>query len=775
MDTHIQKFGKFALACILAISMSLPANAFSSKADAAENVAVKTDAPAAVQQNLLDSTSAATTDAYDATQLNEVKAVDSLNAAEVNAAADAVNSTEAVTLTESGNIADWTACGTCEWMIDGSGNMTIRPANGAAVGELNSWTSVTSDESPWADFKSEIKTATVQSKVYAKTCDHFFGMCSNLTSVDLSGLETSSVSNMTGMFYKSSSLTSLDVSKLDTSNVQDMGGMFYGCSSLTSLNLSNFDTLKVTGMNSMFYGCSSLTTLNLSNFDTSKVTDMGYMFYGCSSLTSLDLSNFDTLKVTGMWNMFDSCSSLTSLDLSNFDTSNVTDMGWMFERCSSLTSLDLSNFDTSKATSMGYMFYGCYFLSTIQLGDKFSFCGAGTERQSNLPGYSWKNSAGKTFWYKEIPNNTADTYTLDPNGDIVPWQTCGTCEWMIDCSGNMTIRPANGASEGTLDKWEELTGNTYNDGIPTPWAGYGSKIKTAKVQNKVYASTCNAFFYSCYNLKEVDLSGLDTSKATNMSLMFSGPGHTDYSPDKGYSYNFSAPVIETLNLSNFDTSNVTNMSKMFEGCAKLQILDLTSFDTSKVTEMKSMFYCKALDTLKLGSKFSFNGASETRQCSLPDGNWVNSAGKVFAANEVPNNVADTYTREGVSALDFTKFTVNTADAVYTGSPIVGRVSSSSYTEGTDYTVAYANNTEVGKATITITGAGSYSGSKTYEFKIAKQGTLAGEASADTAAAIAKEAFPEGVSSGWVVIARDDDFADAMSATGLAGALDAPIL
>ena len=51
--------------------------------------------------------------------------------------------------------------------------------------------------------------------------------------------------------------------------------------------------------------------------------------------------------------------------------------------------------------------------------------------------------------------------------------------------------------------------------------------------------------------------------------------------------------------------------------------------------------------------------------------------------------------------------------------------------------------------------------------------LAGESAADTSARIATEAFPEG--SEWVVIARDDDFADAMSATGLAGVLNAPIV
>lgn len=51
--------------------------------------------------------------------------------------------------------------------------------------------------------------------------------------------------------------------------------------------------------------------------------------------------------------------------------------------------------------------------------------------------------------------------------------------------------------------------------------------------------------------------------------------------------------------------------------------------------------------------------------------------------------------------------------------------------------------------------------------------LAGDSAAETSAAVALEAFPEG--SEWVVVARDDDFADAMGATGLAGVLNAPIV
>ena len=122
-----------------------------------------------------------------------------------------------------------------------------------------------------------------------------------------------------------------------------MNNMFSNCSSLTSMDLSGFDTSKVTMMSDMFNGCSSLTSLDLSSFDTSKVTMMLSMFNNCSSLTSLDLSGFDTSEVTSMNGMFHSCSSLVSLDISGFDTSNVTNVTGIFDGCLALRIIDVSD------------------------------------------------------------------------------------------------------------------------------------------------------------------------------------------------------------------------------------------------------------------------------------------------------------------------------------------------------------------------------------------------------------------------------------------------
>lgn len=154
---------------------------------------------------------------------------------------------------------------------------------------------------------------------------------------------------------------------------------FRNCENITSLDLSKLDTSKVTDMSGMFYNCRALTTLDLSNFDTSNVTDMNYIFYNCGALT-LNVSNFDTSNVTNMRYMFGYCSKLTNLNVSNFDTSSVTNMTGMFATCYALTNLDLSNFDTNAVQNYSYMFLNDY-NTQVYIGDNWN--SAMTESATN--------------------------------------------------------------------------------------------------------------------------------------------------------------------------------------------------------------------------------------------------------------------------------------------------------------------------------------------------------------------------------------------------------
>ncbi|EAH1803842.1 BspA family leucine-rich repeat surface protein, partial [Listeria monocytogenes] len=196
-----------------------------------------------------------------------------------------------------------------------------------------------------------------------------FNYCSVLEELDVSNFDTSSVTTMRDMFGSSGKLEKLDVSNFDTSSVTTMQAMFYGCTSLEELDVSNFDTNSVTNMSYMFYNCAGLEELDVSNFDTSSVTNMYGTFVGCNSLEELDVSNFDTSSVTTMQAMFNACRALEKLDVSNFDTSSVTTMQAMFENCTGLGELDVSNFDTSSVTTMAYMFDGCTSLEELDLSN----------------------------------------------------------------------------------------------------------------------------------------------------------------------------------------------------------------------------------------------------------------------------------------------------------------------------------------------------------------------------------------------------------------------
>ena len=392
-----------------------------------------------------------------------------------------------------------------------------------------------------------------------------FSGCSSLSSLDLSPLDTSSVTDMSSMFSGCSKLVELNLSSLDTSKVKEgsrseggMSSMFSGCSSLTSLDLSSFDTSNVGYMSRMFDGCLRLETLNLSSFNARSVVDMGSMFKGCQSLKTisfpaalntpkvtnfsgmfsdcrslegLDVSGFDTSAAKSLSSMFSGCKKLASLDVSNFDTSAATSMSSMFYGCTKLASLDVSNFDTSRATSLSSMFGeceslrfldlssfdtsaadyryglsgfldGCKSLRTVTLGPKFSFEGAGLERQCSLPTPRgerltgrWVSSAdGMAYAPNDIPSNTAATYTaqIAAFADV----DYSDSSWYGDAVTYV-------ASKGLI------TG--YTDGVKAGQFGVGDTLTRAQLATILWRNACPDEYASYDPETAVDTTGIDGS------------------------------------------------------------------------------------------------------------------------------------------------------------------------------------------------------------------------------------------------------------------------
>ena len=140
-----------------------------------------------------------------------------------------------------------------------------------------------------------------------------FDNCSNLTSVDLSGLNTSLANSMSYLFQYCTNLNSLNLDGFDTSSVKDMGSMFSFCKSITSLDLSSWNTSSLTNLYQTFYSAEAITTLNLSGWNTSLVRRMVTTFYGCTSIKYLNLSGWTTESVTDTERIFGRLFNLEAL------------------------------------------------------------------------------------------------------------------------------------------------------------------------------------------------------------------------------------------------------------------------------------------------------------------------------------------------------------------------------------------------------------------------------------------------------------------------------
>ena len=146
--------------------------------------------------------------------------------------------------------------------------------------------------------------------------------------------------------------------------------------------------------------------------------------------------------------------------------------------------------------------------------------------------------------------------------------------WGIDDEGTLHIS----SRDTGIENGDYFYDEKY---VTLPWKQSQEKIYKVVIDDVIKPENPNSWFSNLLNVKEMDLSNLDTSNVTSMSRMFS-----------------NCESLTELDLSSFDTGNVTSMSSMFSNCESLTELDLSSFDTGNVTDMCYMFFdCKSLTEL----------------------------------------------------------------------------------------------------------------------------------------------------------------------------------
>lgn len=172
----------------------------------------------------------------------------------------------------------------------------------------------------------------------------------------------------------------------------------------------------------------------------------------------------------------------------------------------------------------------------------------------------------------------------------------GTCHWYITKGdGMLVIKPTNHVS-GDLpaNGWGVTIDDNSKELTAAPWGSYRDNILSVTILPGVNATSCANMFLGMSKIKNMDLSGLNTTNTTDMSSMFDG-----------------CYALTTLDLSNFNTTNVKNMGGMFYECSALTSIDLSSFNTANVMDMNHIFYkCSALTSLNL-SNFNTEKVTDT--------------------------------------------------------------------------------------------------------------------------------------------------------------------
>lgn len=172
-------------------------------------------------------------------------------------------------------------------------------------------------------------------------------------SINLNGLDFSSLKTARNMFSGCSNLTSVDLGNIKTStNLTNIEHMFAACSNLTEIDISGFIRETTSSLNSTFLRCSKLTSMDLSIIKSK--LNLYQTFYQCTSITEVDLSG--ATGTSSLFQTFYGCSKLKTINLSNMDTSNMASMNGTFTGCTSLELLDIRKFDFSGITTILNMF-----------------------------------------------------------------------------------------------------------------------------------------------------------------------------------------------------------------------------------------------------------------------------------------------------------------------------------------------------------------------------------------------------------------------------------
>ena len=369
---------------------------------------------------------------------------------------------------------------------------------------------------------------------------NMFSVNPKISSLDLSNWDTSKVTNMSGMFStcgRENPDFEFNVGHLNTSSVTKMQWTFNG-TMISTLDISGWDTSKVTHMNNMFDSCSNLGSVEWPDNFGSACTDMSWMFYNCTSLEHMDCSKWDVSKNTRWIETFPNTISsmnyfkktgtycvrlnqlqlhnyLTSIDFSGWDMSNVTHLSGLCSGATALTEVTFgSALSTASASKMDQMFYNCSGLTSLNLGfmpvgnvtsTYQMFYGCKSLTDLNLDNWMFTDSLTNISFMFYICSGLTSL-------DLSLWDDVSnvtTCQSMFaGCKGLTSLN---------LSEWN-LSSVTTLDSMFSNCTSLVSLDLSGWYINPTLTRYTD-LFYNCNNLTEIKMIGCDEATITKITNM----------------------------------------------------------------------------------------------------------------------------------------------------------------------------------------------------------------------------------------------------------------
>ena len=325
---------------------------------------------------------------------------------------------------------------------------------------------------------------------------------------------------------------------------------------LEKIDLSHLDTSTMTSMKNMFLSCSDLKEIIFGdNFNSSNVTNMDDCFGKCEKLTSIDTSKINVSNVTTIKNCFANCTNLSVLDLSSWNVSKLIYLGDLFKNCLNLKLINMCPF--TQAFNIGKNAFPRLSYTTLKATHSFitqlndlailpvsftvEYCDEEPKRTNWL---------SYTTGYDNINNLNFVTVNgtrtlLQGEGKSLGTETVITSmdfRGYMDSNGNpvdnclIFINMSDINTSAITDM-----SHMYHNLIQLK--GINADFDTSNV------TTFEYMFAGCKEVVSLNLNHFITTACTNTSAMF-----------------YNCTSLDRVDLRHFDMTNVTSFTNMFLNC-----------------------------------------------------------------------------------------------------------------------------------------------------------------------------------------------------------------